>query len=410
MEHFILGLALRFIQWLNERSQKSLSEVTVDYPALIRDPDHALRDHPIHIGRARRFGSVLAGTLLVWMVAWLLSCGLFLAEMERKPAPGGARPAAILVLALWVATPLASWFAVKRYLAARAGTAYLTRDGVTLSCRNEIIFCPWELFATTGKPVRTGQDRVLVPVAPEEVAGIVIERDGNIDHSGNIRTRPLTYKSGDQVALKQLYLVDVAEMAAFFLHVGQLTPVRRIKHSADRATAMEADHVSDDAKQEANGWITVYVSRLAFATQCCGCGQPTTGRKVIRASTPILKQSTDNAGLALSVPVCSTCARRAKRRSWARLILGSLMAAFLLLALTVLTCILVTVAPRFGMFAIVPTILVPIVFGVWAVSRSRRMAAPVEARRWLPSSGTVQLRFQYPEYSGALVAGRSRSD
>ena len=45
--------------------------------------------------------------------------------------------------------------------------------------------------------------------------------------------------------------------------------------------------MSDDVKQEKNGWITVYVSRLAFAPQCCGCGQRTTGRKVIRASTPI---------------------------------------------------------------------------------------------------------------------------
>jgi hypothetical protein len=407
-EHLLLGLIAGFIRWLNQRSLKSLKEVSVDYPALLRDPDSELKDHPVHIGGARKWGSLLVGTVLVCMIVCLLTCGILLEEMDRKPGPGGAGPAALLVLVLWVVTPLASWFAVKRYLAARAGSAFLNRDGVTLSCRNEIVFCPWELFATTGAPVRTGEDRVLVPVAAPAVAGIVIERNGNIDDSGNIRTRPLTYKTGDQIALRQLYEVDVTEMATFFLYVGRLlTPVRAVENRADHAAAWETDQASDQATQQDNGWITVYVSRLRFAPQCSACAAPTSGRQIIRASIPLMKRTTNSGELALSVPVCLTCRRRCRRRSWARLILGLMLAVLAFIVLTFLTFILTIAAPALGMVSIVPTILIPVAIGIWGVSGSRRLAAPLDARRWLPGNGTVQLRFRSREGAAILVAGQA---
>jgi hypothetical protein len=406
-EHLLFALVAGFVRWLNHRSLKSLRDVAIDYPALIRDPDSELRDHPVQIHGAQRWGSVLLGTVLVCIIVCLLTCGIFLVEMERKPVPGGGG-VALLVLILWVATPLASWFAVKRYLAARAGSAFLNRDGVTLSCRNEIVFCPWELFATTGTPVRTGEDRVLVPVAAQEIARIVIERNGNFDHSGNIRTRPLTYKSGDQVALGQLYEVDVAEMATFFLHVGRLlTPLRPVEARADHAVALETNQGSDESKHQANGWITVYVSRLRFAPQCCACGAPTSGRQVIRALIPFLKRTTNSGELALGVPVCPKCQSRCRRRSWTRLLLGSALAGFVLIVLVIITGVLSMAAPALGMISIVPTILIPVAIGVWAVSGSRRLAAPLDARQWLPGNGTVQLRFRSREGAATLVAGRA---
>jgi hypothetical protein len=408
MEHLLLQLGAGFIRWLNRRSQKPLPDLVVDYPSLIRDPDRALREHPIHIGGARRHGSVLVGTFLVWMIVWGITCAGFLAELEANPAPGGARPAAILFLAAWVGTPFASWFAVKRFLGARAGSAVLNRDGVTLASRKEIVFCPWELFATSGNVVRTGSGRILVPVASEQLAGIVIERDGNIDHSGNIQTRLLTYKSGDQIALRQLYEVDVAEMAEHFLHVGRsLVAHRPVKKPANAAAASEADGSTRVAWPEAKGWIGVYVSRLSFAPQCCGCGAPTNGRQVVLASSPFFRQAIESADLQLSVPVCSPCLHQGKRRGRARLLSGLALAVLLFFTLTLVTLVLAIAAPGLAMVIVVPTIFVPVVVGYLAVSRRRRAAAPVEARRWLPGDGTVQLRFRWREYGEALVAGRS---
>jgi hypothetical protein len=373
--------------------------VVPDYSTLISNPDRALREHAVHIAGARRYGSVFAGTLLFVMIVWIVSCMAFLTLLDWNPRKGIRRLIALLILAVWLVTPFVTWFAVKRFFAARAGNALLNRDGVTLWRSNEIVFCPWELFATTGNPVRGGAEGVLVPVAAEAVAGIMIERGGNIDNSGSIKTRLLTYTSGNQIALRQSYEVDVVELAALFLHLGKsLAVAPPLNKSARSVTSAETDGHLGGAWQERGGWIGAYVSRLSFPPRCCSCGTPASTEQVIHAS---------NSSLMLRVPVCSRCLRQGKRQSWAYLLLGLALAAILFLGLMALTLILVVVTPGLGLLSVLPTVIVPAMVGLWSVSRSRRAATPVETRRWSSADGTVQFRFRWPEYGEALLAGRS---
>jgi hypothetical protein len=398
MEHFVFRLVVRFVHHLNQRSQRSLPELVADYPALLADPDRALREHPVHIAGAQRYGSVLVGTALLWMIASLVVCA-GVADLDINP-PAARRPIAILLLVVWSVAPFASWFAAKRFLASRAGIAVLNRDGVTMACRNEMVFCPWELFATIGKPVCTSRTRVLVPVAAEALPDMVVQRNGNVDYSGTIQTRLLTYESGNQIALRQLYQVDVGEMASLFLHMGKVFGRTQAVKGHPRET------VAFEVKQD-SGWIRAQVSRLNFPPQCCSCGAPPSGKLVIRTSTPLYRRAFDDRRLALHVPICAKCLQDNKRRRRPLVLRGFLFAALLFPALFLLTGLLAIAAPGLAVVGVLATIIVPLVVGSRAIARSRRVAAPVQARRWNPRDGTVQLRFLWHAYGEAALAGRS---
>jgi hypothetical protein len=220
--HVLVGYFIALVRRLNRRSQKPLCQVIADFNALRTDPEHVLEKQPVHIGRGRRFGSILAVSLFGTMALWAASCAGLIAALDQvaPPAPGQIAVRAIPFLALLIA-PLVSALGARRFFNGRSAQASLHRHGVVLSSGRENVFCPWQLFDTAGSPVRVHPDRVIVPVASEAVPLIVVQKNGRLVEQEPVRTRSLSCRPGNQIVLSELYEVDVLELAHLFLFLGR---------------------------------------------------------------------------------------------------------------------------------------------------------------------------------------------
>jgi hypothetical protein len=224
MEHLLIQSIAGLIRWLNRRSLKPLSRVIPDLEALRADPKATLRAQPIEIGPRRRLGSLLVTTALLSGLILLFSClGLGFAfdnAIAAQPPPA-AVAASLLFLVAVPAAPLAIGFTLRRMIRARAGEAVLHSGGVLFSTRHETVFCPWDLFNAAGEVARSGEEQVVVPVAPAAVPLIIVEKDEERDDQQPIQSQPLSDVSDNEVVLRGLYEVDVYELARLLLEIGR---------------------------------------------------------------------------------------------------------------------------------------------------------------------------------------------
>jgi hypothetical protein len=405
MEHFVIRYLIHLVRRLNRFSQKPLHTVIPEFEELRADPDRVLQKSTIEIGPGRRYGSIFAVTLASSFILWALTCAGLIAVLDQGP-PAQAKRLTAVVVPLWIIGPALIALVAKRFFDARGGQAVLHRDGVVLSSRQELVFCPWRLFDTPGSPVRIHPDRVIVPVAGEGLSSIVVERRGFPADNERVHTRPLSCKPGNEVVLRELYEVNVLDLAWLLLFLG-----RRLTDGAwgseSIATAGRSE-ISTEAKvawQVKGGWIGVRLSRLSLPRECCGCGQSTDSQQPIRLSSGF-HAFDESQSLTLFIPVCPSCQRLGKRRARKRVFRGLLMAAFLLFGLSVLTLVLAGCDAPIGLTAVscMAAVVVPVLFGARAVSSRHRFSAPVQARRYSPNSGTVELHFDRREYGQALLS------
>jgi hypothetical protein len=417
MEHLLLQSLIRFVRWLNRRSLKPLRQAIPFLPALRADPKGTLQAQEVAIGPGRKTGSVLAATVIGSMLLWLAVCGGLL-DFLGPPAPAPAPATVLLLMGVVLGGPVIIGLAAARFVRSRTGHAVLHHEGILLSCRHETVFCPWELFDTTGAPVRAGQDRVIVPVAAGSLPLIIVERKGLRYDGEPIRTRPLASKPGNEIVLRGLYEVDVVELATLFLAIGRrlgLDDPKRYTPAVEPSVGAD----SEAAWERKRGWICVRLSRLKFPDSCCGCGEPTSSRQSVRASPSIFSSGsgeilTENSGLELPVPVCLQCqnANRSLRRKY--IFRGVALAFLSLLGLVILSIALIGANAPAGMASafVVAAAALPVLLGAWSFSKARRMGVPVEVRDYSPKDGTVELRFRHPDYGQALLAaiGASQSE
>jgi hypothetical protein len=160
-----------------------------------------------------------------------------------------------------------------------------------------------------------------------------------------------------------------------------------------------------DVKPDADGWITLHVTRLVFPPWCAECGAPTLEKQPFRVH--------HQTGFAMVlVPVCETCQGvfRGAYRSvfWPPLlkILGGVaLVAFALGTVPALTGRDPKSFPILPILAACAAVLITLPFAWLAVKRRalRKVPPPVEFRRYVKNL-CVTFRFRRPEYLADVLA------
>jgi hypothetical protein len=178
----------------------------------------------------------------------------------------------------------------------------------------------------------------------------------------------------------------------------------RLPEVCNRLSTNVSD-LESDVKPDADGWITLHVTRLAFPPWCAECGAPTLEKQPFRVH--------HQAGFALIlVPVCETCQvtiRRGYRSAFWPPLLKTLgvvaLVAFVVGTVPAITGwdpksfpILPILAGCAGVFITLPF--------AWLTLKRRALAKvppPVEFRRYVKNH-CVTFRFRRPEYLTDVLA------
>jgi hypothetical protein len=272
--------------------------------------------------------------------------------------------------------------------------------------RQEKIFCPWKLFNTPGNPVPVALDNVRMPVAPEAVDQIIWEKHGQLADLQPVRTRLVDCRSGSDMVLRGLYEVDLAELAAFLLFLGRRMNTGSVGGPADPIVTMDDESTVPAASDGDDGWITVRLSRLVLPPYCCGCGDPKITWHNLRTASfqfGLHQERTFD----LPVPVCRTCRKEGRRRRWKHVVKGLAITTAGGIGLWFLSLILAcAIVPNVVLLiAALIAVVVPVVMASRILATGYRCLAPIEARRFSPSRGTVQLRFRWREYGEWVLGG-----
>lgn len=212
---FLVEVFVDFLIWLNRTSRKPLCDVIPELTQLYANPAETLRENSVTIGPARPRGTILYATFALTLLSYCAGCAGLL-EQQRPP------PRGLVILGLVSAAllPFLSYTLMARLI--RGGWMVLHPDGVELIYRRSTVFCPWELFGATAAVGKSKRSTVVL-IVPADAVSLVTHLKGGLirSHGEDVWTRQLRVMSRTEVALHDLYLVDLRECCEMLLHVGR---------------------------------------------------------------------------------------------------------------------------------------------------------------------------------------------
>jgi hypothetical protein len=364
-----------------------------DLEDLLRDPRAYLQAGPVVVGPRRMYG--LAALFALPGLALLASCALGDKDLGERLALG----IALLVGAsLWL-----GWSVMLR-----GHSLVLSAEGVEVRYRDTAVWCPWALFNVEGEPFVPEGDSprqgLTLPVAPGAVPFLELRRtDSAVSHGAQVQSRQLQFTGRDEVVLPARYEVAAADLGRLLLLLG-----RRLGHELPRGAPPREAYALEALEQvpagtDADGWITVYLTRIVLPAVCCDCGQATQETMPLRVQshgsliTDLLVQQVRP--LEVAVPVCPACRQRLRQRQERGggrglalgLILGLAGGAMLSAAQAGLLLPLALGGAAVGGIA-------GFIIGTLAARQP-----PVQLARYSPSRGTVALRFRNPGYAALVL-------
>lgn len=228
MEHLLI-LFIEGLVRLDHAARKPLDKAIPDLQRLLAHPERVLAEQPVRIGPWKRRGTVLLVTLCLTFLIYLVSCIGLLEYAQGRPGPPAKQPnpeprilptlGVVVSLLVVGSIPVGLYALLGRFLA--GGTMLLRVDGVELAYRGTAVFCPWKCFRRPGQARRGKRGWALLPIDPVVVSDVVCTRSGNIADAGfDVRTPQLKFVSDAEVALRDLYEVEIVSCGQLLLSLG----------------------------------------------------------------------------------------------------------------------------------------------------------------------------------------------
>lgn len=382
---------------------QSLSRVVADLEELIENPRAYLLQEPLAIRPRQMYG---LASIFGFAGLGLLLSGLFLDPADRGQLLGER-------LALGVGLLLGGCVWLGWSLRMRGHSLVLQPDGVEVQYRETTVWVPWALFNVDGHSFVPGGDSprvgLTLPVAVSVIPFIELRREGTpIAHGAEVKAVQWEYRGDDSVVLPARYEIMAGELGELLLWLGRRLGRERPKGVPISQAIPQAGRDDLQEAPNAEGWITVPLTRLAFPPQCCDCGERTSRTLNFRISSrgDALLNVVMPTGepLDVPIPVCEACQQRLREEQHRGGIRGMQMGASLFFGLTLLLHWIVglqagSVLLVISVAALAVGGLVGFIFGTLV---SRRL--PAELSGYSPSRGTLSLRFRHPEYAAGVLA------
>jgi hypothetical protein len=373
---------------------RSLESCLPDLEEFLLDPRAYLTEAPLAFGARRMYRLALLFALPG--VALLLSCLGPLGPQAERLAMGVGLLAGASVWLLWS-------------LMLRGHEIVLHPDGVEVSYRGESVWAPWALFNVDGEGFVPEADSpragLILPVAPEAVPYVELRRDGVVCACGRqVEGRQWRFSGSDEVVLPGRYEVAAEELGELLLRLG-----RRLGRELPRGAPPPEAYGEEAAEPEpdAEGWLTVSLTRLRFPPHCCGCcaaTRVTVRVQLLARGDWVLGMFTHNArAVDLQVPLCAGCQARVRARQGRGEMLG--LAAGLLLGGGVPLAVALArglAAPALLLIVALLGMAIGGVLGIQAgIALARKL--PVRVRDYAPQRGTLAIRFDNPDYAAEVL-------
>lgn len=382
---------------------QSLSRYVPDLGELVNNPRAYLVQEPLTIGSRQMYG--LAALFGFGGLAFLLSCLLI------DPADRGELLGERLALGIGLLLGGCVWLGWSLRL--RGHSLVLHPDGVEIQYRGETVWCPWALFNVDGHAFVPGGDSprvgLTLPVAEAALPFVELRREGTpIAHGAEVKAVQWQFVGNNSVVLPARYEVMAGELGELLLLLG-----RRLGRELPKGVPLGEAHAItrlDDlpAAPDADGWITVHLTRLAFPPQCCDCGERTARTMsfhiAARGDTLLNILVPAREPLEVAIPVCESCHQRIREQQHRGGMRGLQIGAFLFCGLALLLAwsegwqdrsLLLVI----GLAALAVGGLSGFLFGTLAARR-----LPAELSGYSPARGTLSLRFRHPEYAASVLA------
>jgi hypothetical protein len=372
---------------------QKLASFLPDIESLLEDPRAYLQGGSVAIGPRRMVG--LAGLFGLPGLALLASCAMGDPDWKERMALGVALLIGSLVWLGWS-------------FMMRGHSLVLHADGLEVRYLDTSVWCPWALLNVDGEPYVPDGDSprvgLILPIVAEVVPFVEFRRnDSVVAHGAQVRGRQWQFTGPNEVVLPARYEVNASDLGRLLLLLG-----RRLGRELPRGSPPREAYALESMDQtptgpDADGWVTVYLTRVAFPAICCDCGQPTHETMPLRVRargtllTDILVQP--SSPLELPVPVCTACRLRLRKAQHQGGVRGLATGATLgLIAIPSLAgADRGLILPLAVGGAAIGGILGFIV-GTLATGRP-----PAELARYSPSRGTVALRFRDAAYAGLVL-------
>lgn len=377
MEHGII-LLIHAILAIDRNLQKPIADVVPELPQLRQYPERTLAETEIIVGPRKAYAaSSLVGALIACIVLVVFIVQAFDRPRNQRVEPWYFVAAGLsaLVSGAAVTALMVRWL--------RGGSAILRGEGVSFHHRGKTVFCPWELFQSTGSPYQPDERRVIVP-ANDSTPVVIADLQGQIvaQPADQVKTKPLTGCKDGQVALADLYEVRLSDFAELLLFLG-----RQLGNGSSAGDAADPKVNSPPfAVAEAKNWIRLRLTKLPFPPVCLGCGS--------YSHDSIEHTIGTSHQIKLSIPLCKICQQTRRRRRHGAVILGlSLGVAPLILA-----CLIGLASRDVELAAILVVVSLPIgvLAGVISFFVARDRADPMRFSDYSMEAGTIAMRLRPP--------------
>jgi hypothetical protein len=382
---------------------QSLTRFVPDLEDMVHDPRAYFAEGPLTIGPRQMYG--LAGLFGIFGGALLASCFFI------EPADRGRLLGERLALSIGFLLGAAVWLGWSLRL--RGHSLVLRSEGMEIKFRDTVVWCPWAVFNVEGNAFVPGSDSpsvgLTLPISVDALPFVELRRDGTpVAHGAEIKAAQWYLVSVDTVVLPARYEVKTGELGELLLMLG-----RRLGRELPRGLPPPEAYPQagrDDLPltPDANGWITVHLTRLTFPPHCCSCGEWTQrtknftldarAEKIMGVFVPAAQS------LELAIPLCESCQQQVRDRQHRGGMNGMKIGSLLFTGLGMLLAWNEGWRERSLMLVVALAALSVGGIAGFLVGTLASRRLPVEMRGYSPSRGTLRKRFRHPEYAAQVLA------
>jgi hypothetical protein len=376
---------------------QSLTRLVPDLEDLLHDPRAYLAQEPLRIGPRKMYGLAFlfgfAGGVL------LLSCVL-----------SGESDGERLALGIGLLIGASVWLGWSLRMCGHS--LVLRPEGVEVKYLDTTVWCPWAVFNVDGHAFVPDSDSprvgLTVPVASRAVPFVELRRDDTpIAHGAQVKAPQWQFIASDAVVLPARYEAMAGELGELLLELGRRLG-RQIPKGAPPPEAYATTDLEEVPLPDAEGWITVHLTRLVFPPQCSDCGQRTNRTLSFHVESRwdafVGRLMSTSNPLEVPIPVCKACQQRIRQQQHRHGVRGLQMGAFAFLAMAGLLTMSLGVDNLRLMFVI--GFVAAAVGGIAGFIAATSLVGqlPAELGRYSPGRGTLTLRFRNPEYTTRMLA------